>query len=107
MLQMNFRGSSGLGVAHLRAGYREWGQEIQDDIPDGVKWLAAEGIADPDRTGIAGSSYGGYATLVGLVKTLELYRAGAAYASVTVIEFLISDDNAPRGRDPRTCAGWP
>jgi dipeptidyl aminopeptidase/acylaminoacyl peptidase len=92
VLQMNFRGSSGLGVAHLRAGYREWGQKIQDDITDGVKWMAAEGIANPDRIGIAGSSYGGYATLVGLVKTPELYRAGAAYASVTDIEFLISDD---------------
>ncbi|MBL8202375.1 MAG: S9 family peptidase [Chromatiales bacterium] len=92
VLQMNFRGSSGLGDAHLRAGYREWGQKIQDDITDGVKWLIAEGIADPDRIGITGGSYGGYATLVGLVKTPELYRAGAAYASVTDIEFLISDD---------------
>ncbi len=92
VLQMNFRGSSGFGDAHLTAGYREWGQKIQDDITDGVKWLIAEGIADPDRIGITGGSYGGYATLVGLVKTPELYRAGAAYASVTDIEFLISDD---------------
>lgn len=92
VLQVNFRGSSGLGQAHLQAGYREWGQKIQDDITDGVKWLIAQGIADPDRIGIMGSSYGGYATLVGLVKTPELYRAGAAYASVTDIELLISDD---------------
>jgi dipeptidyl aminopeptidase/acylaminoacyl peptidase len=92
VLQMNFRGSSGFGDAYLRAGYREWGQKIQDDITDGVKWLIAEGIADRDRIGITGGSYGGYATLVGLVKTPELYRAGAAYASVTDIEFLISDD---------------
>jgi dipeptidyl aminopeptidase/acylaminoacyl peptidase len=92
VLQMNFRGSTGFGDAHLTAGYREWGQKIQDDITDGVKWLIAEGIADPDRIGITGGSYGGYATLVGLVKTPDLYRAGAAYASVTDIEFLISDD---------------
>ena len=92
VFQMNFRGSTGLGRKHLEAGYREWGQKIQDDITDGVKWLIAEGIADPDRIGITGGSYGGYATLVGLSKTPELYRAGAAYASVTDIEFLLSDD---------------
>lgn len=92
VLQVNFRGSSGLGTKHLEAGYREWGQKIQDDITDAVKWTIAEGIADPDRIGITGGSYGGYATLVGLTKTPELYRAGAAYAAVTDIEFLISDD---------------
>lgn len=92
VLQMNFRGSTGLGAQHLEAGYREWGQKIQDDISDGVAWLIAEDIADPDRIGITGGSYGGYATLVGLAKTPDLYRAGAAYASVTDIELLLSDD---------------
>jgi dipeptidyl aminopeptidase/acylaminoacyl peptidase len=92
VFQMNFRGSDGYGRQHLQAGYREWGQKIQDDITDGVKWLIAQGIADPARIGIMGGSYGGYATLVGLVKTPELYRAGAAYASVTDIELLLSDD---------------
>jgi acetyl esterase/lipase len=92
VLQVNFRGSSGLGESHLRAGYREWGQKIQDDITDGVKWLIAQGVADPDRVGIVGTSYGGYAALVGLVKTPRLYRAGVAYAPVTDIELMISDD---------------
>ncbi len=92
VLQLNFRGSTGFGKELLKAGYREWGQKIQDDITDGVKWLIASGIAGPDRIGIMGGSYGGYATLVGLTKTPELYRAGAAYASVTDIGFLISDD---------------
>ncbi len=92
VLQINFRGSAGLGVKHLEAGYREWGQKIQDDITDGVKWAIAEGIADADRVGITGGSFGGYATLAGLTKTPELYRAGAAYASVTDIEFLLNDD---------------
>ncbi len=92
VLQLNFRGSTGFGEKLLEAGYREWGQKIQDDITDGVKWLIASGTADPDRIGIMGGSYGGYATLVGLTKTPELYRAGAAYASVTDIGFLISDD---------------
>ncbi len=92
VLQLNFRGSTGFGESLLEAGYRQWGQKIQDDITDGVKWLIANGTANPDRIGIMGGSYGGYATLVGLTKTPELYRAGAAYASVTDIEFLLSDD---------------
>lgn len=92
VLQLNFRGSSGFGRAHLEAGYREWGQKIQDDISDGVAWLIARGFADPDRIGITGGSYGGYATLVGLTKTPELYRAGAAYASVTDIEHMLAGD---------------
>lgn len=92
VLQINFRGSTGLGREHLEAGYREWGQKIQDDITDGVRWAIEQGFFDPDRIGIMGSSFGGYSTLVGLVKTPELFRAGAAYASVTDIELMIDDD---------------
>jgi len=92
VLQPNFRGSEGLGTKHLEAGYREWGQKIQHDITDGVRWAVAQGIADPDRVGIYGGSFGGYATLAGLALTPDLYRAGAAYASVTDIELLLKDD---------------
>jgi dipeptidyl aminopeptidase/acylaminoacyl peptidase len=92
VLQPNFRGSSGLGTRHLEAGYREWGQKIQDDITDGVKWAIAQGIVDPDRVGIYGGSFGGYAALAGAVKTPDLYRATAAYAPVTDIEIMLSDD---------------
>jgi dipeptidyl aminopeptidase/acylaminoacyl peptidase len=91
VLQPNFRGSSGLGVKHLEAGYREWGQKIQDDITDGAKWAVAQGYADADRIGIYGGSFGGYAALAGLTKTPELYRAGAAYAAVTDIEDMLKD----------------
>jgi dipeptidyl aminopeptidase/acylaminoacyl peptidase len=92
VLQVNYRGSSGFGKAFLEAGDREWGQKIQDDITDGVRWLISEGIADADRVAIMGASYGGYATLVGLIKTPELYRAGVAYAAVTDIETMLGDD---------------
>jgi dipeptidyl aminopeptidase/acylaminoacyl peptidase len=92
VLQINFRGSTGFGTEHLEAGYREWGQKIQDDITDGVRWAIEQGFIDPDRLGIMGASFGGYASLVGLVKTPELFRAGAAYAAVTDIELMISDD---------------
>ncbi len=85
VLRMNFRGSSGYGWDFTRAGFKEWGYKQQDDITDGVKWAIAQGIADPKRVCICGASYGGYATLVGLEKTPELYRCGICMAGVTDI----------------------
>ncbi len=93
VFQPNFRGSTGYGDAFREAGYQQWGLAMQDDLSDGVAWLIAQGIADPDRVGIYGASYGGYAALMGLVKTPELFRAGASYAGVTSIPGLIADDS--------------
>jgi dipeptidyl aminopeptidase/acylaminoacyl peptidase len=97
---MNFRGSDGFGRAHLAAGQREWGQKIQDDITDGVRWAIAEGFVDPARIGIYGGSYGGYAALIGATKTPDLYRAAAAYAPVTDLELMIDDRASYRGFIP-------
>ncbi len=71
----NFRGSTGFGKKFLNAGNAEWGAKMQDDITWGVKYLVAQGIADPGRIGILGGSYGGYAALAGVAFTPDLYRA--------------------------------
>lgn len=83
VLQMNFRGSTGYGRKFWEASFGQWGLKMQDDISDGVKWLVAQGIADPRRIGIYGGSYGGYATLAGLTFTPELYAAGVDYVGVS------------------------
>ncbi|MGA3210919.1 MAG: alpha/beta fold hydrolase [Terriglobales bacterium] len=75
VLSMNFRGSTGYGKKFLDAGNNEWGRKMQDDVTWGVKYLVAEGIADPKRVGIFGGSYGGYATLAGVTVTPDLYAA--------------------------------
>ena len=75
VLMPNFRGSTGYGKKYLNAGNGEWGRKMQDDITWGVRYLVAEGIADPKRVGILGGSYGGYATLAGVAFTPDLYRA--------------------------------
>ncbi|MES2077430.1 MAG: prolyl oligopeptidase family serine peptidase [Pseudomonadota bacterium] len=82
------RGSTGFGFRHFRAGWKQWGLAMQDDLADGVKWAAARGIADPKRVCIAGASYGGYATLMGLVNDPGLYRCGVAWAGVTDIQLM-------------------
>ena len=75
VLMMNFRASTGYGKRFLNAGNGEWGRKMQDDVTWGVKYLVAEGIADPKRIGIIGGSYGGYTTLAGVAFTPDLYRA--------------------------------
>jgi len=76
VLSPNFRGSTGYGKAFLNAGNNEWGQAMQDDLTDGVKYLVDKGIVDPKRVCIAGGSYGGYATLAGVTFTPDLYTCG-------------------------------
>lgn len=91
VLQPNFRSSTGYGKAFLNAGNREWGTgAMQHDITDGVQYLIDQGIADPDRIAIFGGSYGGYATLAGVVFTPDLYAAAIPYVApsslITLIE---------------------
>jgi len=83
VFQMNFRGSTGYGKKFWEESFKEWGRAMQDDITDGVQWLIEKGIADKDRIAIYGGSYGGYATLQGLVKTPDLYAAGVDYVGVS------------------------
>jgi len=83
VLQMNFRGSTGYGRKFWEASFKQWGKAMQDDITDGVQWLIKQGIADPKRIGIYGGSYGGYATLAGLVFTPDLYAVGIDYVGVS------------------------
>ncbi len=85
VLQMNFRGSTGYGWAFLQAGNKQWGRKMQDDISDGVKWAIEQGIADKNRIAIFGASYGGYAALMGLISTPDLFKCGICYAGVTDI----------------------
>jgi len=75
VLQPNFRGSTGYGRKFLDAGNLQWGRKMQDDVTWGVKYLIAQGIADPKRVGVIGGSYGGYATLAGVAFTPDLYAA--------------------------------
>jgi dipeptidyl aminopeptidase/acylaminoacyl peptidase len=88
VLEPEFRGSTGYGQAHFRAGFKQWGQAMQDDVADALGWAQAQGIAS-DKACIAGGSYGGYSALMGLIKDPDLYRCGAAWVAVTDLELLL------------------
>ena len=90
VMQPNFRGSAGYGKKFLNAGNKQWGTGgMQNDITDGVKYLIAQGTADPKRVAIYGGSYGGYATLAGLAFTPDLYAAGVSYVGPSNIITLL------------------
>jgi dipeptidyl aminopeptidase/acylaminoacyl peptidase len=76
VLQVNFRGSTGFGKDFINAGDKQWAADMHNDLIDAVDWAIAEGIAPADKIAIAGGSYGGYATLVGLTFTPEKFACG-------------------------------
>lgn len=94
VLQPNFRGSSGYGGRYKAMGYGQWGDDMQQDVVDGAKWLVSQGIADSDRICIVGGSYGGYVTLMGLAQDSALFRCGVAWAPVTDLKRILVQDNA-------------
>lgn len=86
VLEPEPRGSTGFGRSHYTASFKQWGLAMQDDISDGALYLVKEGIVDKGRMCLFGGSYGGYATLQGLVKDPDLWRCGVAYVAVTDLE---------------------
>ncbi len=101
VLQVNFRGSDGYGHAFRAAGLQRWGLEMQDDLTDGVAWAIAQRVADPSRVCIVGASYGGYAALMGVVKTPELYRCAVSFAGVSDLPDLLMHERKYIGGDER------
>ncbi len=93
VFQPNFRGSTGYGEAFVKAGYGEWGGKMQDDVTDGVGYLVEHGVADPARICIMGASYGGYAALMGGVKTPDLYRCVISINGVTDLVDMMDDEH--------------
>lgn len=92
VFQPNFRGSSGYGYKFKKAGFHQWGLEMQDDITDGVKKLIADGVVDPKRICIVGGSYGGYAALAGAAFTPDLYACAVSFAGVSDLQALIAQE---------------
>lgn len=105
VLQINFRSSTGYGKRFLNAGNRQWGTgAMQHDVTDGVAWLIDEGIADPERIGIFGGSYGGYATLAAVAFTPELFACAVPYVAPSNLITLI--ESFPAYWRPRLKGTW-
>jgi dienelactone hydrolase len=88
VLEPEFRGSDGYGRKHFQASFKQWGLKMQDDVTDATRWAIDRKLADPQRICLAGASYGGYATLMGLIREPEMYRCGVAWVAVTDINLM-------------------
>ena len=83
VLQVNFRGSTGYGKTYLRKAMGEYAGKMHDDLVDGVQWAIKQGYTDPGNVAIMGWSYGGYAALVGLTFTPNLFKCAIAIAGIS------------------------
>jgi dipeptidyl aminopeptidase/acylaminoacyl peptidase len=83
VLEPEPRGSLGFGRKHYTSSFKQWGRTMQDDLTDGALHLVREGLVDKERMCLHGGSYGGYATLQGLVKDPDLWKCGSALVAVT------------------------
>jgi len=92
VIKPNFRGSSGYGKKFEESGYRQWGLKMQDDINAAVDFMVDKGYANKDKVCIVGGSYGGYAALMGLIKTPKKYQCGISINGVTDLSALIEHE---------------
>jgi len=76
VLSVNFRGSTGFGKEFVNAGNKEWAGKMHEDLLDAVDWAVKKGVADKNKIAISGGSYGGYAALVGLTFTPDVFACG-------------------------------
>jgi dipeptidyl aminopeptidase/acylaminoacyl peptidase len=89
VLQVNYRGTTGLGKRFARAAKKQFGRAMHTDLLDGIAYLARQGMIDTSRVAIMGGSYGGYATLVGLTFTPEKFACAVDYAGTSNLVTLL------------------
>lgn len=90
VLQVNFRGSIGYGKDYYNAGDRQWSLKMHDDLIDAKRWLIKEGKVAQNKVAIFGTSYGGYATLVGLAFTPDEFVCGVDVVGPSNLVTLLS-----------------
>ena len=83
VLDMDYRASKGYGVKWRTAIYRQMGHPELDDYLDGVNWMVANQQGDAAHVGIYGGSYGGFMTLMGMLRAPDVFQSGAALRPVT------------------------
>ena len=116
VLAVNYRGSTGFGKNFVNKANREWAGKMHDDLLDAVNWAVVEKIAIKDKVAIMGGSYGGYATLVGLTFTPDVFACGVDlvgpsslitlaenpppywYSFLPVMKLRVGDWTTPEGR---------
>ncbi|AEI89484.1 S9 family peptidase [Candidatus Midichloria mitochondrii] len=90
VLSVNYRGSTGFGKDFINAGNGEWSRKMHTDLIDAVDWAIDKGITTRDKVAIGGGSYGGYAALVGLTFTPEIFKCAVDIVGPSNLETLLA-----------------
>jgi len=98
VLQVNFRGSEGRGPDFERAGYRQWGGKVQDDLVDGLKWAISQGEVDGARVCVYGASFGGYSALMLAAREPAMFKCAIGYAGVYDLNLMTKTEEAQRSK---------
>ena len=98
VISVNFRGSTGFGKRFVNAGDLEWAGAMHDDLLDVVEWAVGQGITDREKVAIMGGSYGGYAALVGLTFTPEVFACAVDIVGPSNLNTLL--DSVPPYWEP-------
>ncbi|MBC3931714.1 alpha/beta hydrolase family protein [Undibacterium curvum] len=80
VLQVNFRGSGGRGIAFEQSGYKHWGDKMQYDLIDGVKWAIKQPGIDGDKVCSFGKGYGAYASMMVTMIEPDMFKCAIGYA---------------------------
>ncbi|MFJ4895734.1 S9 family peptidase [Streptomyces sp. NPDC088788] len=104
VLQVNFRSSTGYGKSFMQAGIGELAGKMHDDLIDGVNWAIEMGYADPSRVAIMGASYGGYAALVGVTFTPDVFAAAVDIFGISDLASFMR--NQPAFVRPALASNW-
>ena len=91
VVKVNFRGSTGYGKEFTKLGFGEWGGDTQEDIIEATEWMIDQGIADPDRVGIYGASFGGYSAAMAPMLRPDLFKSSVAYIGVFDLEMIYNE----------------
>lgn len=90
VIEAGTRGQTGRGRAHFQAGWKQWGQAMQDDLEDALAWAVKQGLADGQRSCIVGSGYGGYAALMAQTRPDGRFRCAVAKSAAPDLGQLLS-----------------
>jgi dipeptidyl aminopeptidase/acylaminoacyl peptidase len=101
VLEPEPRASTGFGRKHSSSSFKQWGLAMQDDITDGVLHLVKEGIVDKNRVCLYGASYGGYATLQGLVREPDLFKCGIPFVAVSDLPEVLTSNESDTNMDTK------
>jgi dipeptidyl aminopeptidase/acylaminoacyl peptidase len=92
VLDVNYGGSTGFGRAYRDLLEERWGIVDVEDCVAGARWLAGQGLVDPERLVIRGGSAGGLTTLCALAFH-DVFKAGASYYGVSDLKGLDADSH--------------